>query len=117
MASELTRRNLFKKSLAVVLPGLVADVASFRLKVTGEVNRPLALRYDEVLRLPSTTKDGLLICSGYFSNHGRWTGVHLKDLLKEAQPRPEAMFLDVKGHGQQMKIRLENIYTKKLLLA
>jgi DMSO/TMAO reductase YedYZ molybdopterin-dependent catalytic subunit len=75
------------------------------------------LRYDEILKLPSTTEDALLICSGYFSNHGRWTGVHLKDLLKEAQPTKDAMFIDIKGHEQQMRIRLENIYSKKLLLA
>ena len=93
------------------------DLASYRLKVTGEVNRPLSLRYDEILKLPSITEDVLLICPGFFSNHGRWTGVHLKDLLEEAQLKNEAMFIDIKGHKKEIRIRLENIYRKKIFLA
>lgn len=93
------------------------DVTVFRLKVTGEVHRPLSLRYDEVLKLPSTTEDILLICPGYFSNHGRWTGVLLKDLLAEAQPKEGAAFLDIKGHEMNIRIPLENICRKRILLA
>lgn len=93
------------------------DLASYRLKVIGEVNHPLSLRYDEILKLPSITEDVLLICPGFFSNHGRWTGVHFKDLLEEAQLKNEAMFIDIKGHKKEIRIRLENIYRKKIFLA
>ena len=93
------------------------DLATWRLKVTGEVSRPLSLSYDEVLKLPSVTKDVLLICPGFFSNNGRWTGVHLKDLVKEAQPRKEAMFIDIKGYEKEMRIPLESIYRKEIFLA
>lgn len=93
------------------------DLATYRLKVTGEVNRPLSLSYDEILKLPSITEDVLLICPGFFANNGRWTGVYLKDLLEEAQPKKEAMLIDIKGHGKEIRIRLENIYRKKILLA
>ena len=93
------------------------DLDAYRLKVTGEVSHPLSLRYDEILKLPSITEDVLLICPGFFSNHGRWTGVHLNDLLEQAQLKKEALFLDIKGHGKQMRIRLENIYGKKIFLA
>ncbi len=93
------------------------DLATYRLKVTGEVSHPLSLRYDEILKLPSTTDDVLLICPGFFANNGRWTGVHLKDLLEEARPKKGAMFIDIKGHGKEMRIRLENIYRKKMFLA
>ncbi len=93
------------------------DLSTYRLKVTGEVSRPLALTYDEILKLPSATEDVLLICPGFFSNHGRWTGVHLKDLLEEAQLKKEAMFIDIKGYKKEMRISLENIYRKKIILA
>ena len=93
------------------------DLSTYRLKVTGEVSRPLALTYDEILKLPSATEDVLLICPGFFSNHGRWTGVHLKDLLEEAQLKKEAMFIDIKGYNKEMRISLENIYRKKIILA
>jgi len=93
------------------------ELSTWRLKVTGEVDRPLSLRYDEILKLPSITEDVLLICPGFFANNGRWTGVHLKDLIKEAQPRKEAMFIDIKGQGKEMRIPLESIFRKKLFLA
>jgi len=93
------------------------DLSSYRLEVTGEVNRPLSLRYDEILKLPSVTEDVLLICPGFFSNHGRWTGVRLRDLLERAQLKKEALFIDIKGHGKQMRIRIDTVYQKKLFLA
>ena len=93
------------------------DLSTWRLKVTGEVNQPLSLRYDEVLKLPSVTEDVLLICPGFFANHGRWTGVYLKDLVKGAQQKKEAMFIDIKGHEKEMRIPLESISRKKIMLA
>lgn len=96
---------------------LTVDLAAFRLKVTGEVNRPLSLSYGEILKLPSVTEDVLLICPGYFSNHGRWTGVHLRDLVAAAQPREGAAFVDIKGYEMKRRIPLDNITSKKILLA
>ena len=93
------------------------DLATYRLKVTGEVNHPLSLRYDEILKLPSTTDNVLLICPGFFANNGRWTGVHLRDLLEAARPKKGAMFIDIKGHGKEMRIPLEAISRKKIFLA
>ena len=93
------------------------DLAAYRFKVTGEVSRPLSLRYDEILKRPSITENVLLICPGFFANNGRWTGIRLKDLLDEAQPNKEAMFIDIKGHGKEMRIPVESIYRKNILLA
>jgi sulfoxide reductase catalytic subunit YedY len=96
---------------------LAVDVAAYRLKVTGEVNRPLSLNYDEILKRPTVTEDVLLICPGFFANHGRWTGIRLKDLIDEAQPKKEAVFVDVKGYEKEMRIPLESIYRKSIFLA
>ena len=96
---------------------IAVEQATYRLKVTCEVNHPLSLLYDEILKLPSITDNVLLICPGFFSNNGCWTGVHLKDLLEAAQPKKGAMFIDIKGHGKEMRIPLEAIYRKKIFLA
>jgi sulfoxide reductase catalytic subunit YedY len=97
---------------------LVVDLVAYRLKITGEIKRPLFLTYEEILRLPSVTEDVLLICPGFFANHGRWTGVHLQALLEEAEVNKEARFVDVKGRdGKVLRIPLESIRRKKIFLA
>lgn len=96
---------------------LPVDLATYRLKVTGEVVKPLSLNYDEVLMRSSVTEDVLLICPGFFANHGRWTGIRLKDLIKEAQPTKEAAFVDIKGHEKMARIGLDSIDRKNIFLA
>lgn len=94
------------------------DLVTYRLKITGEVNRPLSLSFDEILRLPSLTKDVLLICPGFFANHGRWKGVPLGLLMEEALIKKEGQFVDVKGRdGKVLRIGLEGIHRKKIFLA
>jgi DMSO/TMAO reductase YedYZ molybdopterin-dependent catalytic subunit len=96
---------------------IAVDLTAWRLKVTGEVDHALSLTYDEVLKLPPVTEDVLLICPGFFANNGRWTGVRLKDLIREARPRKEAVFIDIKGGGKEVRIPLEAIDRKKIFLA
>jgi len=97
---------------------LAVDLKSYRLKVTGKVGRPLSLSYDEILKHPSSTETVLLICPGFFSNNGRWTGVNLKSLLQEAQIKKEAQYIDINGaHGKGVRIPLKTINQKKILLA
>ena len=97
---------------------IAIDLATYRLKIGGEVNRPLSLTYEEILMLPSITADVLLVCPGYFANYGRWTGVHLKTLLQETQPKGNALLADIKGgRDKVIRIRLDSIERKKVLLA
>jgi sulfoxide reductase catalytic subunit YedY len=97
---------------------IVVNVATYRLKIGGEVNRPLALTYEDILKLPSVTEDVLLVCPGFFANYGRWTGVHLRRLLQEAQPKENALLADIKGGRNKVaRIRLDSIDRKKVLLA
>ncbi len=53
---------------------IAVDLGTYRLKIGGEVNRPLSLTCEEILKLPSMTEDVLLVCPGFFANYGRWTG-------------------------------------------
>src|SRR4030042_2517945 len=119
--AEIDNRNLEIDSLdqfgTMGPTDISIDLGTYRLKVTGEVKHQLSLSYDEILQLPPITENVLLICPGFFSNHGRWTGVHLRDLMEKAQPKEGAMFLDIKGRGKEIRIRLENIFLKKIFLA
>ena len=120
--AEIDNRNLDIDTLdqfgTMGSTNLAIDLAAYRLKVTGEINRPLSLAYEEVLKLPSVTENVLLICPGFFANHGRWTGVSLITLLNEAGIKKEAQFVDVKSRdGKVLRISLENIRRKKIFLA
>jgi sulfoxide reductase catalytic subunit YedY len=67
---------------------------------------------------PSLTETVLLICPGFFSNNGRWTGVNLKSLLQEAQVKREAQYIDINGaHGKNVRIPLKALDQKKIFLA
>ena len=120
--SEIDSRNLEIDPLnqfGTMGPTDVAvDLKSYRLKVTGKVGRPLSLSYDEILKYPSSTETVLLICPGFFSNNGRWTGVNLKSLLQEAQIKKEAQYVDINGpHGKGVRIPLRTINQKRIFLA
>jgi len=94
------------------------DHRTYRLKVTGKLEKPLALTYDQILKLPSVTETVLLICPGFFSNNGKWTGVNLKVLLQEARVKKDAQYADVKGAGEKVtRIPLKDLDEKRIFLA
>lgn len=97
---------------------IAVDPKTYRLKVTGKVGHPLSLTYDQILKLPSLTETVLLICPGFFSNNGRWTGVNLKSLIQEAQIKKEAQYIDIKGANEKgVRIPLKTLDQKRILLA
>jgi len=94
------------------------DLKTYRLKVTGKVERPLSLSYGEILNYPSLTETVLLICPGFFANNGRWTGVSLKSLTQEAQIKKEAQYIDIVGaHEKRVRITLKALDQKRIFLA
>jgi DMSO/TMAO reductase YedYZ molybdopterin-dependent catalytic subunit len=67
------------------------DPATFHLKVTGLVERPLALSLDELRRMRKVQLTAGFECSGNsrrpvqgLASNGRWTGVPLRDVLDRA---------------------------------
>jgi len=67
------------------------DPGTFRLKVEGLVDKPLALSYEEVLALPRQEKVIVLHCVEGWSEKLLFEGVRLKDLLDLARPKPGAV--------------------------
>jgi DMSO/TMAO reductase YedYZ molybdopterin-dependent catalytic subunit len=72
------------------------DPATFQLKVSGLVERPLSLSLDDLRRMRSVELVAGFECSGNrrplqgLSSNGRWTGVPLRTVLDQARVRPEA---------------------------
>ena len=119
--AEVDNRNLEIDPLnqfGTMGPTTIAiDLKTYRLKVSGKVGSPLSLSYDQILTYPSVTEVVLLICPGFFSINGRWTGVHLKDLLHEAQIKKEAQYVRISGAGSSVGIPLKTIQEKRIFLA
>jgi len=87
--AELDARNLEVIPLTqfetMGLTDHITDLNTWRLTVTGEVKRPLQLTYEQVLELPSMERNVLLICPGFFTNHGKWKGISVLELFKLAE--------------------------------
>lgn len=66
------------------------DVETYRLTVSGNVDNPLSLTFEEVKALPAVEEEILLVCPGYFTDEGVWTGVLVRDLLEKAGIREDA---------------------------
>jgi DMSO/TMAO reductase YedYZ molybdopterin-dependent catalytic subunit len=71
------------------------DAGRWRLQIDGLVERPLTLRYGDLLAMPAVTEYRTLECisnevGGDLISNGLWTGVRLADLLAHAGVRPGA---------------------------
>lgn len=73
------------------------DLDTWSLEIDGLVDTPLRLRYEEVLALPFVEREVLLICPGFFANHGRWAGPSLAALLDRAGMNPNAARVHIRG--------------------
>lgn len=77
-------------------PHPAVDPATYRLKITGLVERPKALSLDELRKMRSTELVFGFECSGNrrplqgLSGNGRWTGVPLHTVLQLAGVKPQA---------------------------
>ncbi len=60
------------------------DIAEWTLEVTGLVDNPLVLTYEDILSFPSVTQVTHLYCIPGFEGTGEWTGVPLKYILEKA---------------------------------
>jgi len=120
--AEIDSRNLDVDPLnkfGTMGPTEVAiDTKTYQLKLRGAVDHSFSLTYEEILKYPSMTETVLLICPGFFSNNGRWTGVSFKTLLQEAKVKKEAKYIDVRGaYEKVVRITLNELDKKRIFLA
>src|SRR5205085_496308 len=70
------------------------DIATWTLEVTGEVEEPLTLGYDDLRALPATRVTTDIHCVTRWSRFdAQFTGVHWRDLAKLCRPKPTANFV------------------------
>jgi DMSO/TMAO reductase YedYZ molybdopterin-dependent catalytic subunit len=82
----------------VTVPEPRVDLATWRLEVDGDVDKPLSLPLPELLGLPLEERDLLMVCvhntvGGTRMGCARWTGVGLGTLLDLAGARGDAGWL------------------------
>ena len=73
------------------------DLPSWRLIIDGNVAAPTELSYSRLVELPSIERKVLLICPGFFANHGSWKGVSLMTVLNLARMKADTTHIGVSG--------------------
>ncbi len=72
------------------------DIKKYRFKVWGEVENPLELTYEEVLRLPSVEVVADFHCVTRWSvREILWEGVPTQEIIKLAKPKEDAKYVFV----------------------
>lgn len=97
------------------------QLSSWRLWVEGHVENPSAHTYDQILAQRFIERDVLMICPGFFANHGRWKGISLRDLLQVARPRAGATHLTFYGpqspYENLQRFPIDDVLSDKVFLA
>jgi DMSO/TMAO reductase YedYZ molybdopterin-dependent catalytic subunit len=97
------------------------NLDEWRLEIGGRMKNPLRLTYAEILNLPAIEKEILLICPGFFANHGRWKGISMKSLLEKAGVKKDARRVSFRGpKGSNEKVGVfpvEDVLADKVFLA
>jgi DMSO/TMAO reductase YedYZ molybdopterin-dependent catalytic subunit len=105
-------------TVAATMP--VFNRRTWRLRIEGLVERPLALSYAQLLALPRAEQVSDFHCvTGWSVNKVRWAGVRFHDLLAAASPRPEARALTFVSAERPYvdSLTLEQANLKDVLLA
>ena len=95
LASEITPNERFYVVSKNVLRDPTVSEESWRLEITGLVDRPVALSYTELKALPAASQYFTLQCisnevGGELIGNAQWRGVGLSSLLQEAGVKPNA---------------------------
>ena len=97
------------------------NLSTWRLEINGHVKETLRLAYPEILALTAVEKNVLLICPGIFSNHGRWKGISMKELLQRVgvdKAVRHVTFAGPKGPNEKVeRFPVEDILSNKVFLA
>ncbi|MCL5125053.1 MAG: molybdopterin-dependent oxidoreductase [Deltaproteobacteria bacterium] len=97
------------------------QIADWRFLVDGHVQRDLKITYEELLALNFIERPVLLICPGFFANHGIWKGVSVKTLFKLASPKEGATHVTFRGpegnYGKVTRVPIDEAMADKVFVA
>jgi DMSO/TMAO reductase YedYZ molybdopterin-dependent catalytic subunit len=66
----------------------VIDVITWTLEITGAVETPLILTYDDLRCMPKIEQRCVLNCPGFFQDEATWAGASLQHILDLAGVKP-----------------------------
>lgn len=103
--------NALDRSTGLHMTGhpVSVDLSGYRLRVTGLVDHPLSLTYDNLRCMPRVTAKLDLECIGFFTDTTTWSGVPLKHILDLAGLQSGAKYLSLvaaDGYESQLDIRI-----------
>ena len=88
----------------------VIDLESWRLDVTGMVDAPLSLSYDQLRCLPRVEAGPELVCPGFFVDQSSWAGTPIADVLALAGVQEGATGLRLESaDGYASYVALEDL--------
>jgi DMSO/TMAO reductase YedYZ molybdopterin-dependent catalytic subunit len=97
------------------------DLNRWRLEITGRVQKPLRMAYSQLLALPAIERNVLLICPGFFTDHGRWRGISVKPLLREAEAETAVTHVSFRGpdgrYAKEEQFSIDEVNSDKVFLA
>ncbi len=94
------------------------DVESYRLEVSGLVERPASYSYEQVLEFESHKKVVTLHCVEGWSAHILWEGAVLNDLFEMVGIKPEAKVAIFHAYdGYTTSLSLDYIRDRNILMA
>ncbi|NOV02261.1 sulfite oxidase [Paenibacillus planticolens] len=126
LSSRITPEHLFY--IRNHFPYPIIDMRTWGLQINGLVNRPLYLRYHDLLQMHQVSIPVTLECAGEkralfvpktrgeqwelgASSHAVWTGVRLMDILKAACILPNAMEVTFEGMDKGVRTDMQGIFT------
>jgi DMSO/TMAO reductase YedYZ molybdopterin-dependent catalytic subunit len=83
------------------------DINTYSIAVTGMVNRPLSLSYEQIISYAAVTQTVEIVCPDTEDEFHDWTGVSVSTLLKEAGLVPgssEVVFTGLDGFYVQLPV-------------
>ncbi len=94
------------------------DLVTYRLRVTGMVDRPLELGYDEIRCLPRVQATPILVCPGFFEDEATWAGAAIADVLALAGVQDGAQEVEfVSADGYSTRLPLDKALDRANFLA
>lgn len=95
------------------------DANAYRFKVSGAVEEPLELTWDELQALPRVTLTSDFHCVTTWSRYDNtWEGVHIREILQRARPTDAAKFVTAHSYtGYTTNMPLSDLDDDDVIIA
>jgi DMSO/TMAO reductase YedYZ molybdopterin-dependent catalytic subunit len=94
------------------------ELETYRLEVTGKVDNPMSLTYDDLRCMPKVEVQTTIVCKGNFEDTAVWAGVPLRYVLELAGVQDGATDVQLTGiDGYAPSVGLDVAMSEKSFLA